>query len=112
MNAVVRELREEPVTFLSVTVDPQYDTPEVLRAYAARYRADNERWRFLTGLKDRVRGVAASFGLAFWPEENMIAHTVTTAVLDREGKIAALIQGSRFRAVELRDLIAAVLRQP
>lgn len=104
-----RELREKPVTFVSITVDPQYDTPAILNDYAHRYRADPEQWRFLTGSMEQIRETAGSFGLVFWPEENMIAHTVTTAVVDREGRIAALVQGSTFRPAELRDLILSVL---
>ena len=104
-----RALRDKPVTFVSVTVDPQFDTPAVLNAYAQRYGADSEQWRFLTGDMERIKEVAGWFGLVFWPEENMIAHTVTTAVVDREGRIAALIQGSSFRPAELRDLIESTL---
>jgi protein SCO1 len=103
-----KQLHDRPLTFLSITVDPQHDTPEVLREYAARWRADQERWRFLTGDLAAVRGVAEIFGLTFWPEENMIGHTVTTAVIDPRGRVAALIEGSAYRAAELRDLLARV----
>lgn len=103
-----RALRDQPVTLISITVDPQHDTPQVLNEYASRFRADQEQWRFLTGTMDDIREVASRFGLIFWPEENMIAHTVTTAIVDREGRIAALIQGSSFRPQELRDLILTV----
>lgn len=46
---------EEGVALVSVTVDPEHDTPAVLRAYAARYGADPARWRFLTGEAGAVR---------------------------------------------------------
>jgi protein SCO1/2 len=39
----------EDVLFLSHTVDPEHDTPEVLKAYAKRLEADPKRWKFLTG---------------------------------------------------------------
>lgn len=42
-------LRPKPVRFLSFSVDPERDTPEVLQVYARRYRADDQRWIFLTG---------------------------------------------------------------
>ena len=42
-------LRPKPVRFLSFSVDPERDTPEVLQVYARRYRADDQRWLFLTG---------------------------------------------------------------
>lgn len=46
---------EDAVELVSISVDPENDTPEVLRAYAARYRADPARWRFLTGEAGAVR---------------------------------------------------------
>ena len=103
------QLRDQPVAFVSITVDPQHDTPEVLREYAARWRADPQRWHFLTGSLDAVREVAERFGLTFWPEENMIGHTVTTAVIGPDGRVAALIEGSAYRAAELRDLLSGVI---
>lgn len=42
-------LRTKPVRFISFSVDPERDTPEVLQVYARRYRADDQRWLFLTG---------------------------------------------------------------
>lgn len=46
---------EAPVLLVSVSVDPEHDTPAVLRDYAARYGADPARWRFLTGEAGAVR---------------------------------------------------------
>ena len=106
---VARQLAGENLTLLSVTVDPQYDTPQVLSDYARRWNADSRNWRFLTGSMDEVREVAGRFGLVFWPEENMISHTVVTAVIDRHGRLAALIEGASYRPRELRDLIVSTL---
>ncbi len=51
-----------PVQFVSISVDPDYDTPEVLAAYAARFEADPKRWRFLTGpLSEIERTVVQGF---------------------------------------------------
>jgi protein SCO1/2 len=49
--------------FLSITVDPQHDTREVLAAYAERYRADPERWLFLTGDKREIYCLARGLNL-------------------------------------------------
>jgi protein SCO1/2 len=46
------------VRLLSISVDPERDTPEVLSAYAERFRADPERWLFLTGKKDEIYRLA------------------------------------------------------
>lgn len=53
---VARHLADVPaVRFVSVTVDPEHDTPPVLRAYAERHHADLSRWSFLTGEPALVR---------------------------------------------------------
>src|SRR5579872_5450718 len=91
---------------LSLTIEPQYDTPAVLADYAKRYGADGEHWRFLTGAMDQIKDVAGYFGLIYWPEEGSITHTVSTGIIGRDGKLAALIEGSSFRPEQLRDLVA------
>ncbi len=59
-----RQFAEAPdVRFVSITVDPQNDTREVLDAYAGRYDADPERWLFLTGDKREIYCLAKSFNL-------------------------------------------------
>jgi protein SCO1/2 len=93
------------IQLLSITIDPQYDTPAVLTEYAHRYGADGQSWRFLTGSFDQIRDVAGIFGLVYWPEEGSITHTVATAVIGRDGRLAALIDGSSYRPEQLRDLI-------
>lgn len=61
MANLARRLGDEPrVRFVSFTVDPETDTPEVLRAYAERHRIDRRRWRLLTGEPSRVREVIES----------------------------------------------------
>ena len=49
MSRLQTTLRTKPVRFISFSVDPERDTPEVLQVYAQRYRADDQRWVFLTG---------------------------------------------------------------
>ncbi|MFG0258842.1 MAG: SCO family protein [Phycisphaerales bacterium JB041] len=49
MKIVASDLEDTPVRFLSISVDPEHDTPEVLRAYADRMSIDTSRWVFLTG---------------------------------------------------------------
>jgi cytochrome oxidase Cu insertion factor (SCO1/SenC/PrrC family) len=55
MAALQEAFAAEPaVRFLSISVDPEYDTPAILRAYAKKYGADAERWLFLTGDKGAI----------------------------------------------------------
>src|SRR5437763_1162579 len=50
--------KETPVRFVSLTSDPEYDTPAVLKRYAEEYKADLDRWDFLTGTKQQIVNVA------------------------------------------------------
>lgn len=100
-----KHLRDRDLTLLSITIDPQFDTPAVLTDYGHRYGADFANWHFLTGTGDRIQSVAGLFGLTYWPEEGSITHTVATAVIGRDGRLAARIEGSNYRPDQLRALV-------
>lgn len=100
-----KHLRGRGVELISITIDPSWDRPEVLTEYARRWQADGETWRFLTGPVDQIGTVAGLFGLIYWPEEGSITHTVATAIVSREGRLAALIEGSSYRPDQLLALI-------
>jgi len=106
-SSVSKKLPE--VEFLSITVDPQFDTPAVLSDYARRWQA-GESWRFLTGTVEQIQEVAGLFGLIYWPEEGSISHTVATVVIGRDGTLLAKIDGAGYRPDQLRALIEHALQ--
>lgn len=74
---------------LSLTIDPEYDTPERLEGYARRYKADANHWDHLTGALIDITAISEAFGLQFWranPNEP-INHNVRTVVVDATGRI-------------------------
>lgn len=97
------------MVLLSITLDPRHDTPQVLSEYAGRWRADPHTWLFLTGAEDDIRKVAGHFGVVYWPEEGAITHTSSTAIIDRAGNLAALVEGSSFTSQQLIDLVSTEL---
>ncbi len=97
------------VVLLTVTFDPQYDTAETLRQYARRHSAEDEGWHFLTGTKADVARVCELFGVEFWPEEGLITHTLRTAVVDRNGRLGATLEGRDYSGRQLGDLLDVVL---
>lgn len=99
-----RRHRDAPVTFLSLTLDPRYDTPAVLANYARRTAA-GPNWHFLTGSPDDMARVARAFGLWSWVEEGVIVHNSTTALIAPDGRLAALIEGSSFALEEIDGLL-------
>jgi protein SCO1/2 len=89
-------------------LDPEYDTPEVLSDYAHRWRA-SPNWLFLTGPPQSIRGVAERYGVIYWPEEGVLTHTSATAVINKDGHLAALLEGSSYTSQQLLDLVAGSL---
>jgi protein SCO1/2 len=79
-----RNLRDFRI--VSITVDPGRDTPEALAAYAKRYKADPERWHFLTGRKDLIGNLMSeAFYLGF--AENYEEHSTKFALVDRRMRL-------------------------
>ena len=106
-----REKMGKELMLLSITIDPQYDTPQVLQGYAKIWNAQLDAWRFLTGQDSAIEVVARRFGMNYWPEEGLITHTSQTGVIGREGKLAAQIDGSSFTPSQLGDLIQRELEK-
>jgi protein SCO1/2 len=97
------------LVLLTVSFDPRYDTPEVLTKYASAQRAGGPGWHFLTGDPKRIERVCNAFGIQYWAEEGLITHSLQTAVIDRDGRLAATVEGKDFTPQQLGDLVGAVL---
>jgi protein SCO1/2 len=100
---------DRDLVLLTISFDPTYDTPEMLRKYATGHGAGGPGWHFLTGDADRVERVCAAFGVQYWAEEGLITHSLQTAVIDRSGRLAATVEGKDFTSRQLGDLVGAVL---
>lgn len=97
------------VALVAITFDPQHDTPARMKQYATVFQADRPGWHFLTGALPDIERVCGMFGVEFWPEEGLITHTLQTAVIDKEGKLAAAVEGKDYSGRQLSDLVAHVL---
>jgi len=100
-----REVPSGRLLLLSVTVDPDFDTPSTLAAYARRWTA-GPGWRFLTG---DVAPLAAALGEVYWAGEGSIGHNSTTSVIAPDGRLAAQVEGSNYRSDQLVHLVARQL---
>lgn len=99
------------VYFVSVTVDPEHDTPAVLAEYARAFDSDLSGWAFLTGAPTAIREVARSYGVVYrQPPDGEVEHILLTSLIDREGILRVQYMGERFDPSELlhdlRDLMA------
>jgi protein SCO1/2 len=113
LQAVERRFPERvgnDLALVAVTFDPQYDTPQRLKEYARLFESDKPGWEFLTGPIQDIERVCSMFGVEFWPEEGLITHTLQTAVIDREGKLAAQVEGKDYSGKQLADLVELALR--
>jgi protein SCO1/2 len=100
------------VHLLSVSFDPAYDTPEVLKAHAASLQANPDTWSFLTGDRDEIDQFAARFGVSLMRDQQGspdIAHNLRTAVLSPDGKLIKIYSGFDWSPQQvIEDLAAAV----
>ena len=100
---------DRELQLLTVTFDPERDTPEVLAAYAEQWKADGRGWRFLTGPAADVRRVCAFFSLETFADEGPVNHMVRTVVVGRDRRLLANIEGNQFTPEQLGDLLRTML---
>ena len=100
---------DKDLVLLSVSFDPQTDSPAVLEKYASTWKENTGGWYFLTGPVPEIRRVCHMFGMSVWTDEGMLAHSMHTAVIDRDGKLVANLEGNEFTAEQLEDLIQSVM---
>jgi protein SCO1 len=85
----------QQVFFLSVTAQPEVDTPAVLHAYAHRLGVDLASWAFVTGAPQTVQAVWQAFGLTVKPRATgVVDHPAWTFLIDREGMVQYRYLGS------------------
>lgn len=76
------------IQFVSFSVDPEYDTPEILTEYATRYGAIKDKWIFLTGEKKTIYDITKnSFHLSVEDDENAVLHSTKFVLVDQEARI-------------------------
>jgi protein SCO1/2 len=98
------------VAFVSITLDPERDTPEVLKDYAQFWGARPEGWTFLTGSLEAVRDVTRRYGVFLLKKEDgSVDHTQLTSLIDAGGEMRVQYLGARFDPEEFRhDLLSLV----
>ncbi len=98
------------VHFVSITVDPERDTPAVLKGYAQNYGARLDGWNFLTGSPTAIRDVTRRYGVfVAKKEDGSVDHTALTSIVDGDGEMRVQYLGARFDPEEFRrDLLSLV----
>jgi protein SCO1/2 len=101
------------VRFLSITVDPERDTPEVLTRYAKAYKANPAGWAFLTGTPAEIRDVAKRYGIYYKKTPlGDVDHTFLTSLVDRDGVLRVQYIGVKFNPDEMLGDLQSLMLEP
>jgi protein SCO1/2 len=98
------------LVFLTATFDPVRDQPEVLDRYASQWSPAPGTWHFLTGPVPEVARVLEWFGVAAFPDEGLMDHSLHTVLIDRHQRLFANIEGNQYSTDQLAQLTRAVLK--
>jgi protein SCO1/2 len=89
---------------LTVSFDPDFDKPEVLKSYADAWHYDPQRWTFATGDIVEVTALGEQLGLVFWHDETgSLSHNLRTVVVDAAGKVQKIYSGNTWTPKEFVD---------
>lgn len=112
-----RQLQQNPEVYarthlLSISIDPKYDTPQVLRSYGAAHteRYENEtfaHWEFASG--DQVKDLAQFFGLRYFDEKDQIIHGLKTVIIKPDGTVAKVYTGNDWKPEDVANELKRVL---
>jgi protein SCO1/2 len=94
------------VFYVAITVDPEQDTPAILKRYAETHGVDLAGWAFLTGIPSEIWEVARQYGVVYKKRpRGDVDHTFLTSIVDTSGILRVQYMGVRFAPDEfLRDL--------
>jgi protein SCO1 len=94
---------------ISVSIDPKFDTPEVLKSYSGVWSKDEKTWSFLTGTPDEIENVGALFGLFHEPTGGLINHDLRTALIGPDGKLVHIWKSNVWTPYEVQRAVRETL---
>jgi protein SCO1/2 len=92
---------------LSISFDPEFDTPQILKSFAEHEQADPTIWTFATGEKSEINDLTQSFSVYVQREGGTISHGLATALIDRNAKIVRIWRGNAWTPAEVIESIRA-----
>ena len=118
---IERQLGQDPALYaqthlLSISIDPDYDDPKVLRSYGAahteRYESETfVHWEFATGTGEQVKQIAQFFGLNYFPEKDQIIHALRTAIVSPDGKVVKIYEGNNWKTDDVVEELKKTLHR-
>ena len=93
---------------LTISIDPEFDQPEILKAYAKAHDYDPAHWTFATGNVQDIAAFGDRFGLAFWRDSTgSVTHNMRTVVVDAKGHLQKVFEGKDWTSA---DLVAEIIK--
>lgn len=109
MTSLQRQAKAAGVTdleLISITLDPEFDTPGVLKQYAADRGIDTTNFSFLTGPESAIKDLLRQFGVIAMAEGSILQHTLATLLINENGRIVHRVDGSSWDVQEFVDKLA------
>ena len=98
------------VQLLSISFDPQHDTPALLKQYASAFQRDDKDWTFATGSVEQVDYVTGLFGLIREPANGFINHDLRTALISPDGKLVHVWRSNVWTPYEVDRFVQESLQ--
>jgi len=86
--------------FVTITFDPEFDSPGILRQYADGYEIEHDNFHLLTATQTLVDDLLRQFGILTMDEDGTINHTMATLLIDANGRVAFRKEGSTWSVKE------------
>ena len=103
--------RAEHVALVSISFDPEHDTPEVLTRHA-QLRGAKPPWFYAVASVAELSKIGPLLGLDYYPERDQFAHNLTAAVIDTDGRLARLELGRQWTPADLARTIIDLISRP
>ncbi len=100
--------RAKHIRLISLSFDPEHDTPDILRKHALIRGATPPLWSYAVASHEELAKIAPALGLFYGPTQGEIAHNLCTAIIDRQGKLARVEVGTQRNRWETADLLKTV----
>lgn len=97
------------VQLLSISFDPRFDTPAMLKQYAAAFQKDDKDWTFATGSPEQIDFVTGLFGLIQEPSNGFINHDLRTALIGPDGKLVHVWRSNVWTPYEVQRMVGETL---
>src|SRR5215469_13679216 len=95
---------------LSITLDPDYDTPKILSDYAAFHHSDSKIWAFVTGDQKEIDSLTRAFSVYRQTEGGTISHGLATALINGNGTVERIWRGNAWTTAEVTQAVQAVTK--